>query len=154
VGIAWAGRRSHQFDARRSLSIRQIEPLLRRSGVVWFSLQKWSKDEEASETPSNSNWVDWTEELNDFADTAGLIEGLDLVITIDSAMAHLAASLGRPVWMMNRFDSEWRWLRRRNDSPWYPSMKIFNQPTFGDWAAVLAEVDQALTDRLAGSRLP
>jgi hypothetical protein len=148
VGIAWAGRRTHQFDARRSLSLQQIEPLLRRPGIVWFSLQKWGADEQASEIPGGLSWVDLTNELHDFGDTAGLIEGLDLVITIDSAMAHLAASLDRPVWMLNRFDSEWRWLRRRSDSPWYPSMRIFNQPSFGDWASVLRQVDQALAERV------
>jgi len=148
VGIAWAGRRTHQFDARRSLSVEQIEPLLRRSGIVWFSLQKWGADEQASKIPGGLSWVDLTSELHDFGDTAGLIEGLDLVITIDSAMAHLAASLNRPVWMLNRFDSEWRWLRGRSDSPWYPSMRIFNQPSFGDWASVLQQVDEALAEQV------
>ena len=140
IGIAWAGRKAHQYDARRSLSFSQIRPLLDVPNISWVSLQKWASDEIRPEVPKGINWIDWTEELHDFGDTAALIENLDLVISIDSAMVHLAGGLGKPVWMMNRFDCEWRWFQSLKYSPWYPRMRIFNQERFGDWRSVVAEV--------------
>ena len=80
----------------------------------------------------------------DILDTAALVEGLDLVITVDTAVAHLAGALGKPVWLLNRFASEWRWLLERSDSPWYPSMKIFRQPRPGDWESVIRQVAEEL----------
>lgn len=149
VGIAWAGRKAHQSDARRSLRFEQIAPLLGDARVAWVSLQKWAPEDERPTVPAGMDWLDWTEELSDFADTAALVANLDLVISIDSAMVHLAGALHRPVWMLNRYDSEWRWFRRRDDSPWYPSLRIFNQTAFGDWDGVLAWVRQALAEQAA-----
>src|SRR6185437_13307666 len=83
---------------------------------------------------------DHTAELGDFADTAALTEALDLVISVDTSVAHLAAALGKPVWLLDRFDSCWRWLTGRGDSPWYPTLRIYRQPTPDDWDSVLAEV--------------
>ncbi len=145
VGIAWAGRKAHQYDARRSLSLAQIMPLLQTPNITWVSLQKWAADEAAPEIPESIDWIDWTEEFIDFADTAALLENLDLIISIDSSMVHLAGALNKPVWMMNRFDCEWRWLESRVDSPWYPNLRSFNQPVFGDWQSVLTEVATALS---------
>lgn len=144
IGIAWAGRKTHQYDARRSLKFDQIAPLLDDERMTWVSLQKWAPDDERPLIPPTVDWLDWTDELSDFADTAALVAGLDLVISIDSAMVHLAVALNRPVWMMNRFDAEWRWFRDRTDSPWYPTLRLFNQPAFGDWASVIESVRQAL----------
>jgi len=144
IGIAWAGRPAHQYDARRSLSFEQIMPLLQDERVAWVSLQKWATDEVCPVIPANIDWLDWTQELSDFADTAALVSNLDLVISIDSSMVHLAGGLGRPVWMMNRFDGEWRWLEKRADSPWYPGLHIYNQPKFGDWNSVLNKVQTDL----------
>lgn len=144
IGIAWAGRKEHQYDVRRSLSFEQITPLLRDERVTWVSLQKWGTEHQRPMIPVDTDWLDWTDELSDFSDTAALIANLDLVISIDSAMVHLAGALNRPVWMMNRFDSEWRWFHRREDSPWYPRLRIFNQPAFGDWDSVLSAVQEAL----------
>lgn len=144
IGIAWAGRKAHQYDGRRSLSFEQILPLLRDERVTWVSLQKWGAERQRPMIPAGTDWLDWTDELEDFSDTAALIANLDLVISIDSAMVHLAGALDRPVWMMNRFDSEWRWFQRREDSPWYPRLRIFNQPAFGDWDSVLSAVLEAL----------
>ncbi len=87
---------------------------------------------------------DWTDELDDFADTAALIEALDLVITVDTSVAHLAGALGKPVWILNRFDACWRWLTDRTDSPWYPTARLFRQPAPGDWSSVLIEVVEEL----------
>jgi tetratricopeptide (TPR) repeat protein len=145
IGIAWAGRKAHQFDARRSLRFDQILPLLQDERISWVSLQKWAADEARPVIPAQIDWLDWTEELTDFADTAALVVNLDLVISIDSSMVHLAGALGRPVWMMNRFDGEWRWLESRRDSPWYQTLRIFNQPKFGDWSSVLTDVENELT---------
>ena len=144
IGIAWAGRKAHQYDARRSLRFEQILPLLNDERMSWVSLQKWAPEDQRPAIPERVDWLDWTEELTDFADTAALIEALDLVISIDSSMIHLAGALNRPVWMMNRFDSEWRWFRQRSDSPWYPSLRLFNQPAFGDWERVIGAVREAL----------
>lgn len=145
VGIAWAGRKAHQCDARRSLRFEQLQVLFRDSRVSWVSLQKWAPEDVRPPVPAGIAWIDWTEELTDFADTAALIAGLDLVISIDSAMVHLAGAMHCPVWMLNRYDSEWRWFHGRADSPWYPAMRIFNQPSFGDWDSVLNQVAEALT---------
>ena len=144
VGIAWAGRKAHQYDARRSLSFAQIMPLLQTPNITWVSLQKWAPEEARPQIPDNIDWIDWTEELIDFADTAALLENLDLIISIDSSMVHLAGALNKPVWMMNRFDSEWRWFENKTDSPWYPNLRSFNQPVFGDWDSVIAQVTKAL----------
>ena len=145
IGIAWAGRKAHQYDHRRSLRFEQLQSLLRDPRVTWVSLQKWAPEEARPDVPPDLDWLDWTDELIDFADSAALVAGLDLVITVDSALAHLAGGLGRPVWLLNRFDSEWRWGRRQAASPWYPGMRIFNQPAFGDWDGALAAACAALT---------
>jgi ADP-heptose:LPS heptosyltransferase len=90
---------------------------------------------------------DYTGELKDFADTAALMDNLDLVISVCTSTAHLAGAMGRPVWLLNRFDTDWRWFLDREASPWYPTMRIFRQPHPGDWASVV----QAITDALQGS---
>lgn len=148
VGIAWAGRRSHMYDAQRSLRFEQFLPLLKDNHkdkhITWVSLQKLGIDEPRPVIPDGVDWIDWTEDLTDFADTAALVSNLDLVISIDSSMVHLAGGLARPVWMLNRFNSEWRWMEQREDSPWYPILRIFNQPSYGDWASVLNAVQSAL----------
>lgn len=144
VGIAWSGRKSHQYDARRSIPFEKLLPLLSHSYISWVSLQKWGMEEGRPFIPSGVDWIDWTSELGDFADTAALIKNLDLVISIDSSMVHLAGNLGVPVWMLNRFDGEWRWLGARDDSPWYPTLKIFNQTSFGNWDDVLDNIKKQL----------
>ena len=88
--------------------------------------------------------TNWMNDIGDFADTAALIANLDLVITVDTAGAHLTGALGKPVWLLNRFESEWRWLRGKDTTPWYPSMRIFSQPEPGDWAGVIQQVNRAL----------
>jgi ADP-heptose:LPS heptosyltransferase len=101
---------------------------------------------------------DFTEDLHDFADTAALIEGLDLIISVDTAVAHLAGALGKPVWLLTCFDACFRWLQNRDDSPWYPSLRQFRQPTPGDWHSVISRARDALQRLAAGDhsqlRLP
>ena len=93
---------------------------------------------------------DFTEDLHDFADTAALIDNLDLVISVDTAVAHLAGALGKPVWLLNRFDTCCRWLLDRDDSPWYPSLRQFRQPTPGDWQSAIGRAQDALQRLAAG----
>ena len=114
-----------------------------------MSLQK-GKD--ADQIKQSSRKIhDWMDECEDFLDTAAVIEQLDLVISVDTAVAHLAGAMGKPVWMLNRFESEWRWMLEREDSPWYPTMRIFRQSRRGDWDDVIARVASALK-KLAGQQ--
>ncbi len=92
--------------------------------------------------------IDLTAELKDWADTAALVANLDLVITCDTAVAHLAAAMGKPTWILSRFNGCWRWLTDRDDSPWYPTVRLFRQTTCGDWASVMREVSTALEVKL------
>jgi Flp pilus assembly protein TadD len=141
IGLAWAGNpRSHipaeaAADRRRSIAPTRLLPLFQMPGLHFFSLQKDGPD-----APGHFPLTDCMGEIGDFADSAALIANLDLVIAVDTAVAHLAAALGKPVWMLDRFDPDWRWLTGRRDSPWYPTLRIYRQPRPGDWDAVLAEV--------------
>jgi tetratricopeptide (TPR) repeat protein len=152
VGIVWAGSPLDVTDdSARSLTFAQITPLLALHGVRWVSLQK-SHDSgrqsgRQSATAARAQLIDWMDEVTDFADAAALIDNLDLVIAVDTSIAHLAAAMGKPVWLLNRFAGDWRWLRQRDDSPWYPAMRIFSQTQRGDWNEVLARVAVALQKR-------
>jgi tetratricopeptide (TPR) repeat protein len=145
VGLAWAGSPQLIADRERSIDPAQLAALSAVSGVQFVSLQK-----AGPQAPAELPLFDAMAEMEDLADTAALIANLDLVISVDTAVAHLAAGLGKPVWLLNRFDGCWRWLQGRTDSPWYPSVTILRQPRPGDWAAVLAEV----TRRLQGQGPP
>jgi hypothetical protein len=150
IGLVWAGSprpgdpNSNAIDRRRSIRLRDYSPLAEVPGVCLISLQKGNAAEQARTPPSGMALRDWTDELDDFADTAALIDALDLVISVDTSVAHLAGALGRPVWVLNRFDQCWRWLRGRDDSPWYPTARLFRQQEDGDWAAVIRAVARAL----------
>jgi tetratricopeptide (TPR) repeat protein len=147
VGLAWAGNpRPHSaelsaIDRRRSLNPALLAPLFTVPGATFFSLQK-----DGPAPPADFPLIDVMDEMRDFADTAALIETLDLVISVDTAIVHLAAALGKPVWVLERFDSCWRWLNGRRDSPWYPSIRLYRQKLPGDWDSVLTEVRGALRD--------
>jgi hypothetical protein len=112
-------------------------------GVSFVSLQK---NDDPHSKKSNPRLHDWTDELQDFADTAALMDALDLVISVDTSVVHLAGALGKPVWLLNRYDTCWRWLLNRNDSPWYPTLRQFRQPAPGDWNSVLLSVRAALRE--------
>jgi hypothetical protein len=144
VGVAWAGNARLAADRRRSLSPGYLAGLARIEGVQLVSLQKGGPA-----PPSGLKMIDWMHLVGDFADTAALIANLDLVIAIDSAPAHLAAAMGKPVWLLDRFDSCWRWLSERTDSPWYPTLRLYRQTQPGDWDGVLARVVRDL-HHLAG----
>ncbi|HUB11082.1 MAG TPA: tetratricopeptide repeat protein [Acetobacteraceae bacterium] len=141
IGLAWAGnRRSHwpaaaEIDRRRSLAFERLAPLLAVPALQFYSLQMPDTAGAAA-----APLIDCMAEMHDFADTAALIANMDLVISVDTAIAHLAGALGRPVCLLDRFDHCWRWLAGQRDSPWYPTMRIYRQPNPGDWDSVLAEL--------------
>lgn len=154
IGLCWAGGlRQDQvllnsMDARRSLSLEAFAPLAEVDGVEFFSLQKGPASAQLAELEARG-WAgpeitDLTADLMDLADTAALISNLDLVITCDTAVAHLAGGLGKPVWILSRFDGCWRWLHGRADTPWYPSARLFTQPAPGDWDSVIGQVVEDL----------
>lgn len=150
VGLVWAGGTRndapslHAIDLRRSVRLEQYAPLGEIEGVRFFSLQKDGPAAQARQPPAGLDLTDWTAELRDFADTAALVAGLDLVITVDTSVAHLAGALGKPVWVLSRFDGCWRWLNGREDSPWYPTARIFHQKAPGAWDEVMDRVAAAL----------
>ena len=155
VGLVWAGgHRPHvpelrKNDARRSLDIERFAPMLDVPGVQWFSLQKGDKavrqlNAMRERHEAARRIVDWTDALHDFADTAALVDNLDLVISVDTSTAHLAGAMNKPVWILNRLDTCWRWMLEREDTPWYPSARLFRQPTLGEWDSVIGNIKQAL----------
>jgi hypothetical protein len=143
VGLYWDEQPKHWRDLRRSVPVEQMLTLLGKPGADYFSLRK------GLDSPV-TGLTDWSGELNDLADVAALVENLDLVITVDSAIAHLAGALGKTVWLLSRFDAEWVWLEERTDSPWYPTLTLFRQPRAGDWATVLTTVSAQLEMKVAG----
>ena len=153
VGLVWAGKsRAAQphavaIDKRRSMRLADMAPLLSVPGCSFVSLQLGSPAAQMHALPEGAVLHDVSGRIGDWADTADLIMGLDLVIAVDTAVAHLAGALGKPVWMLNRFDSCWRWFLGRDDTPWYPSMRQFRQTSRGDWAGVIDRVRQALAER-------
>jgi len=141
VGICWAGRKLP--DARRTIPAACLSALAAVSQVNWYSLQINEGGSHFEQPPLNP-LIDLTGSIRDFEDTAALVSGLDLVITIDSAVAHLAGSLAVPTWLLLPFAPDWRWMLGRDDSPWYPTMRIFRQSQPGDWAGVLKRAASAL----------
>jgi hypothetical protein len=144
VGLVWAGSRQHRNDACRSLSLAALQPLLQIEGISCYSLQLGPAREELSAAAYAGKVVDLTDGIKDFADTAALVEQLDLVISVDTAVAHLAGALGKPVWILLPYASDWRWLRERDDSPWYPTARLFRQASPGGWDEPIGRVVKAL----------
>jgi tetratricopeptide (TPR) repeat protein len=148
VGVVWAGGHSGMMEDKvRSLTPAQIAPLLALRDIRWSSLQIADNPAKRADAACEARLTDWMDGVTDFADTAALIENLDLVIAVDTSVAHLAAAMGKPVWLLNRFAGCWRWLRDRDNSPWYPTVRLFNQRQRGDWDEVLTRVATALQQR-------
>ncbi len=154
VGLVWSGGfRPNQpevwsINERRNIPLAKLEPL-KIPGIDFYSLQKGDDAVEQIHTLVKSGWngpeiIDYSNEFEDFEDTAALIDNLDLIIAVDTSTAHLAGAMGKPVWLLNRFDTDWRWFIDKEYSPWYPTIKIFRQPKFGDWDAVVSDVKDAL----------
>lgn len=148
IGLAWTGRPTHPNDRRRSILLSRMAPFAGAGRASFVSLQKPMPPADVPTMAQFPGMADWSSELTDFGETAALIDNLDLVVTVDTAMGHLAGALGKPVWIMLPKASDWRWLLHRNDSPWYPTARLFRQQTPGAWDPVIAEVTAALTERL------
>ncbi len=153
VGLVWKGSPTHRNDAHRSLSsLALLAPLWGVAGVSFVSLQKGRGEEEAVDPPPGQPLLDPGDSIRDFADTAAILMHLDLVISIDSAVVHLAGALGRPCWvLLPDWGTDWRWLQDRTDSPWYPGcLRLFRQRQAGEWSSVVQRVAEELA-RLAQS---
>jgi tetratricopeptide (TPR) repeat protein len=151
VGLTWSGNPSHLNDRNRSIPLQYLRPLLDRPGIEFIALQKEVRDSDAEALKPFANVTIVSEDLTDFAATAEILASLDLVISVDTAMAHLAGALGKNVWILLPFSPDWRWLLERSNSPWYPSARLFRQKAPGDWASVIAEVEREL-ERVAALR--
>ncbi|HQU42640.1 MAG TPA: glycosyltransferase family 9 protein, partial [Pirellulales bacterium] len=145
VGLAWAGRSTHKNDHNRSLPLSLLAPLAAVPGIHFYSLQKGGPSSQAQNPPAGMRLTDWTDELADFADTAALVTNLDLVISVDTAVAHLTGALGKPVWLLAPHVSDWRWPPGRDDSGWYPTMRVFRQPRAGRWSKVIERAARELS---------
>ena len=144
VGLCWAGSPTHADDIDRSLSLAQFAPLA-RPDVEYHSLQIGITSQQAASPPAGMTLIDHNEQLTDFAETAALISQLDLVITADTAALRMwRAAVGKPVWVLLRYLSDWRWLIDRADTPWYPTMRLFRQTKRGNWEPVVERIAAAL----------
>jgi tetratricopeptide (TPR) repeat protein len=148
VGVVWSGNPDHKSDRRRSIAAANVLPALALPGVRLFSLQKDPRPQDRGTLHALADCMtDLAPELTDFTETAAAIAALDLVIAVDTSVAHLAGALGRPVWMMTPYALDWRWLRDREDSPWYPTMRLFRQAVPKVWTDVLARIRNELAEK-------
>ena len=149
VGLVWAGRAANKSDRERSIGLDRIRSWLDMRGAQFYSLQKDEQAEKVVALGLQNRITDFMGEVEDFADTAAIVQNLDLVITVDTSVAHLAGGLGKPVWILSRYNADWRWLQNRPTNPWYPTARIFGQPSMGDWDSVIAEVGRELALEIA-----
>ena len=140
IGLAWAGNPGHPRDRLRSMPLEQLAPLMNVAGTTFYSLQFGAGAEQTKQLPQGANVVDFGEDLKDFGNTAAIIANLDLVISIDTSVAHLAGALAKPVWVLLNRGCDWRWFLDREDSPWYPTARLFRQSTAGGWQEVVHRV--------------
>jgi hypothetical protein len=149
IGIVWQGTRDYRFDRWRSIPLAAFAPLARLSGVRLISLQKGFGSEQVAQV--DFPVLDLSGQLDEvagpFMDTAAVIRNLDLVVAPDTVIAHLAGALGVPVWIALQFSSDWRWLQGRDDSPWYPTMRLFRQTEFDRWADVFERIAETIPAR-------
>jgi hypothetical protein len=150
IGLAWAGNAKHVRDRERSMRLHDLLPLL-DIDATFVSLQKEVRAGDA-ETLGNCNMFHLRQEFGNFSDTAALISQLDLVISVDTSVAHLAGALGKPVWILLTHAPDWRWLLDRDDSPWYPSARLFRQRESREWGSVTMQVREALLEFTATER--
>ena len=148
IGVVWAGHPEHTNDVNRSTLLSAFSVLKEIKGISLFSLQKEKYEKWTDINALEIVDQDLGEEISDFADTAAIIENLDLVISIDTAVVHLAGALGKEVWTLLPFSPDWRWMIDREDSPWYPTMRLFRQPAPGDWTSVFNKVKECLVKRV------
>jgi len=144
IALSWSGNLSHPNDRNRSLSLAQLEPLLSTPGTSFISVQRELRDSDAQALRRHPRILDLGPGLNDFSDTAAVLTLADLVISVDTSVAHVAGALGRPTFVLLPFQPDWRWTLDRDASPWYPALQLFRQTTIGDWPSVIARVRLAL----------
>ena len=142
IGLAWSGTRSHDNDLNRSVPLGMLAPLLDLPGVTFVSLQHEVRAEDAALLASRTGLIQVAAEFRDFADTAAAIASLDAVVSVDTAVAHLAGAMGKPLFLLLPFAADFRWLRERRDSPWYPTARLYRQAAFGDWDGAIAALRQ------------
>jgi tetratricopeptide (TPR) repeat protein len=152
VGIVWSGNATHRDDHNRSIALARLLPLFEVPGVQFVSLQKDAREADAELLAGNPRVIDVARQFDNFGDTAAAVAAVDLVITVDTSVAHLAGALGKPVWVLLPLCPDWRWLTERNDSPWYPTARLFRQPAIGDWDSVIEQTRRELADRAGASR--
>ena len=144
IGLVWSGNPQHKSDRSRSIALKRFAPLLQLP-FEFHSLQIEIQPEDAAALPEFPQLRTHRDDQNDFSDAAALIAAMDLVITVDTAVAHIAGALGKPVWILLPWVPDWRWLLERSDSPWYPTATLFRQPAMDDWSSVIAEVSDRLS---------
>jgi len=144
VGIVWAGRPEHMDDRNRSCRLADFACLSKLPHIRWFGLQKGPAASQTGEWPASERFINLGEAFDDFTDTAGAIANLDLIISVDTSVAHLAGAMGKPVWVLLPFIPDWRWMMEREDTPWYPTMRLFRQPAQGNWNSVFNAVAHSL----------
>ena len=149
VGLVWAGRRTHSNNHNRSIQLVYFKDLAQIEGIQLYGLQKGRITQQSTGPVANFNIIHLGERFENFADTAGAIANLDLIISVDTAVVHLAGAMGKPVWLLLPFVPDWRWLLDRQDSPWYPTIRIFRQHRYGDWQTALQKVATCLQNLVA-----
>lgn len=149
IGLAWAGGAANPNDRNRSLSLEALAPLAGCAGAVFYNLQTGPLAEAGRRGHSPIAFVNDPLTFEDFADTAGLVANLDLILTVDTALAHLAGAMAAPVWLLLPFAPDWRWLLDRQDTPWYPTMRLLRQPRLGDWDAGIGHARSELENVIA-----
>ena len=153
IGLAWAGNPNYPHELWRSIPLQQLALLTSIEGTTFYSLQLGAPARQALELGPRVRIVDLQAEQKDFADTAAIVANLDLVISIDTAVAHLAGAMGKPVWILLNNSPDWRWMLEREDSPWYPTARLFRQSMFGNWQDVVAQVERELRELVANTAM-
>jgi tetratricopeptide (TPR) repeat protein len=144
VGLVWSGNPKNIKFKYKSFPLETFTPVLKLKDITFYSLQKGEAAEQTKNLSEGLNIIDFTNEINNFSDTAALIETLDLIISVDTAVAHLAGAIGKTVWTLIPYKPDWRWMLNREDSPWYPTMRLFRQSSRGNWESVIAKVKKEL----------
>ncbi len=154
IGLVWAGSsfnvksRGDLIAKRRNVHLKQLSPLFDFKNTVFYNLQLGDEAGQIAEVNLQNRFVDLMPGVKDMADTAAIIDTLDLVLSVDTSVAHVAGALGKPVWILSRYDADWRWLQNQPSSPWYPTARIFGQPKSGDWSSAIDAVRLALQDQI------
>ena len=146
IGLTWAGNATHDHDSLRSIPFKDLAPILQTTGTVFYSLQLPLSDSDEANLRTVPNLVDASRQLKDFGDTAAMINQMDLVISVDTAVAHLAGALNKPTWTLLQHAPDWRWFLEHSDTPWYPSMRLFRQSVRGDWNGPIQQITAALKE--------